>query len=195
MSEFEIITITLSFIVGLGVAQLLTSFSAAMRARLEHPLHWMPFAWGVPILVFSVQYWFALLGLNQVLGSWGWLWYAQMLALAIALFLAGAMLLPTRASTARAGLREDFIVHGRYSLLALIVYLLGWIAPNAKMDGGIVFNEANVLNTVMAGVAIVAFKSKDERIWIIATALFYVLFAYAVLAFYSTPGAQPPPLT
>ena len=195
MSEFEIITITLSFIVGLGVAQLLTSFSSAMRARREHPLHWMPFAWGLPILVFSVQYWFALLDLDKVLLVWGWLWYAQMLALAIALFLAGAMLLPTRASTAKAGLREDFVAHGRYALLALIVYLLGWIAPNAKMDGGVVFTEANVLNTVMAVVALVAFRSKDERIWIFSTVLFYGLFGYTVLAIYSTPGAQPPPLT
>jgi hypothetical protein len=194
MSEFEIITITLSFIIGLGVAQLLTSFSAAMRARLEHPLHWMPFAWGVPILVFSVQYWFALLGLNQVLVAWGWLWYAQILALAIALFLAGAMLLPTRASTAKASLREDFIIHGRYSLLALVFYLLGWIAPNAKMDGGNVFSEANALNTVMAVLAIIAFKSKDERVWIITTTVFYIVFWYTVLAFYATPGAQPGPL-
>ena len=155
-------------------------------------MHWMPFAWGLPILVFSVQYWFALLDLDKVLLVWGWLWYAQMLALAIALFLAGAMLLPTRASTAKAGLREDFVAHGRYALLALIVYLLGWIAPNAKMDGGVVFTEANVLNTVMAVVALVAFRSKDERIWIFSTVLFYGLFGYTVLAIYSTPGAQPP---
>jgi hypothetical protein len=189
MSEFEIITITLSFIVGLGVAQLLTSFSAAVRARLEHPLHWMPFAWGAPILVFSVQYWFALLGLDRMLVDWNWLWYSQMLGLAIALFLAGALLLPTRASTAKAGLRDDFVVHGRYSLLALSVYLLGWIAPNAKLDDGDVFTESNVLNSVMVILALIAFKSKVERVWLIATVAFYVVFGYTVLTSYATPGA------
>lgn len=154
----------------------------------------MPFAWGVPILVFSIQYWFALHGLNEVLGAWGWLWYAQILALAIALFLAGAMLLPTRASTAKAGLKDDFIVHGRYSLLALVLYLLGWIAPNAKIDGGTVLTETNVLNSVMAILAIIVFKSTNEKVWAIATTVFYIVFWYTVLAFYATPGAQPGPL-
>lgn len=121
MSRFEIITITLSFIVGLGVAQLLSSVSAAVRDRLERPLHWMPFAWGVAILLFSVQYWFALFDLDVVLESdWTWLWYAQMLALAVTLFLAGGLILPTRTSLHRGSLLEDFVAHGRYSLLALV---------------------------------------------------------------------------
>lgn len=97
----------------------------AFRGRTEHSLHWMPFAWGVVILIFSIQYWFALLDLNKTLaGGWDWLWYGQMLVLAVALFLAGALVLPSRVSFAKSDLLDDFVTHGRYSLLALASYSL-----------------------------------------------------------------------
>ena len=44
MSQFEIIAITLSSIVGSGVAQLLGSFSEAVRSRVDLSSPWMPFA-------------------------------------------------------------------------------------------------------------------------------------------------------
>jgi hypothetical protein len=134
MSQFEIIAITLSFIVGLGIAQLLTSFGEAVRSRIDHPLHWMPFAWGIPILLFSVQYWFGLFDLDNTIGDWTWLLYLQMLAMAIALFMAAALILPPRTTSEKGGLLEDFTTRGRYSLLALVAYLLGWIPANSVMN-------------------------------------------------------------
>lgn len=188
MSEFEIITITLSFIIGLGVAQLLSSFGAAVRDRLEHPLHWMPFAWGLVILLLSIQFWFALFDLDSVLSDWSWLWYSQILALSIALFVAGTLILPTRVSSLAGGLREDFIAHGRYALLALIAYQLGWLSPNAKLNDGNYFVEPNALNVVMVIITLIAFKSRSNKTWLASTMVFYLIFLYAVLFVYSAPG-------
>ena len=189
MSNFEIITITLSFIVGIGVAQLLSSFAVAFRGRTEHSLHWMPFAWGVVILLFSIQYWFALLDLNKTLaGGWDWLWYGQMLILAVALFLAGALVLPSRVSFAKGDLLDDFVTHGRYSLLALAAYLLGWIPANMRMNNGEPLHEAYLSNIALAILALIAFKSRSSRVWLTTTVLFYLLFALTLLSIYSTPG-------
>jgi hypothetical protein len=131
-----------SFIVGLGIAQLLTSISEAVRSRIDHPLHWMPFAWAVPILLLSVQHWFALFDLDTTIGDWNWC--LQMLALAMALFMAAALILPPRESSATGGLLKDFMTHCRFSLLALVVYLLGWIPANSVMNGGDVLDLANL---------------------------------------------------
>ena len=190
MSQFEIIAITLSFIVGLGIAQMLTSFSEALRSRIDHPLHWMPFAWGLPILLFSVQYWFGLFDLDSTIGDWTWSWYLQMLAMAIALFMAGALILPPRRTAAAGGLLEDFTSHGRYSLIALIVYLLGWIPANAVMNNGNLFEIGNFANAAMAMPALIAFKSRSNRVWVLATLVFYVIFAITFFGLYSTPGAE-----
>lgn len=190
MSQFEIIAITLSFIVGLGIAQLLTSVSEAVRSRIDHPLHWMPFAWGIPILLLSVQYWFALFDLDSTIGDWNWFWYLQMLVMAMALFMAAALILPPRESTATGGLLKDFTTHGRFSLLALIVYLLGWIPANAVMNKGNFLDLANLANAAMAVPALIAYRSRSNRTWIFATLAFYVIFAITFFGLYSTPGLQ-----
>lgn len=190
MSEFEIITITLSFVVGLGIAQLLSSFGAAVRDRFDRRLHWMPFAWGAIILLFSVQFWFALFDLDRVLADWSWIWYLQILGLAIALYVSGTLILPSRATTIKGDLLNDFKKNGRYALLALIVYLLGWIAPNAKMNDEEIFIEPNALNVLMAGICLVTYMSRSSKIWLGTTVVFYVVFLYAVLFVYSAPGEQ-----
>lgn len=190
MSEFEIVAITLSFIVGLGIAQLLTSFSEAIRSRLEHPLHWMPFAWGVPILLLSVQYWFGLFDLNTTIKDWNWLWYLQMLAMAMALFMAAALILPPREAATEGGLVKDFTTHGRYGLLALVVYLLGWIPANAIMNNNNLFEIGNIANVAMATPAFIAFRSKSNKVWIVTTVFFYIVFAITFFGLYSTPGTE-----
>ena len=44
MSGFEILTITFSFIVGLGVAQVLRSVAHVVREKGQIRLHWIPFS-------------------------------------------------------------------------------------------------------------------------------------------------------
>jgi hypothetical protein len=190
MSQFEIIAITLSFIVGIGIAQLLTSFSEAIRSRIEHPLHWMPFVWSIPILLLSVQYWFGLFDLDRSLGDWSWFWYLQMLAMAMVLFMAATLILPPRAAATEGGLLKDFTTHGRYALLALVVYLLGWIPPNAVMNDNDLLYIGNIANVAMAAPALVAYKSRSNKIWILSTIIFYVVFAITFFGLYSTPGSE-----
>jgi len=157
---------------------------------MEHSLHWMPFAWGVVILLFSIQYWFGLFDLNSTLkGNWSWLWYGQMLILAVALFLAGALVLPSRISFAEGDLLDDFVTHGRFSLLALAAYILGWMPANAKLSNGNLFHDGNYINVVLASLILIAFKSRSNRVWLATTAGFYLIFLYAVLFIYSTPGS------
>ena len=50
MSGFEIITITFSFILGLGVTLILRSIRYAVRERDEIGLHWIPLSVAVIIL-------------------------------------------------------------------------------------------------------------------------------------------------
>lgn len=190
MSQFEIIAITLSFIVGIGIAQLLTSFSEAIRFRVEHPLHWMPFVWGIPILLLSVQYWFGLFDLDSVLGDWTWFWYLQMLAMAMALFMAATLILPPRGAATEGGLLDDFAAHGRYALLALAVYLLGWIPANAVMNGNNVMHIGNIANVSMAVPALIAYRSRSSRIWVVSTVIFYIVFLITFFGLYSTPGSE-----
>jgi hypothetical protein len=75
-------------------------------------------------------------------------------------------------------------------LLALVVYLLGWIPANAVMNNGNVMELGNISNMAMAVTASIAFKSRSNRVWIVSTLVFYVIFAITFFGLYSTPGAE-----
>ena len=51
MSGFELVTITFSFVLGLGVAQILSSLSSVVRDREAHPLHWLPISVALAIFL------------------------------------------------------------------------------------------------------------------------------------------------
>ena len=95
MSEFELITITFSFVLGLGVAQILTAASAAFRNQRERPLHWMPLGFAASIFLFHLQYWFVLFAYDaNLVNEWTWSTYGSFMALAVVLFLSGGVVLP-----------------------------------------------------------------------------------------------------
>ena len=127
MSGFEILTITFSFIVGLGVAQVLRSVAYVVREKGQIRLHWIPFSVAALILFFHIQFWFGLAVVNTFIVQWSWPVYGLMLMLAIFIFLSGATVLPPLTSLGERELLEDFETRGRISLIFLAFYLVGWI--------------------------------------------------------------------
>ena len=108
MSQFEVITITLSFVLGLSMSHLLWAAAAAVRARRDLRLRWLPFLWAACIFFVHVQYWFAAFAINTVIDQWTWSWYLQMLALGVLLFASGALVLPSESQQRSGDLLDDF---------------------------------------------------------------------------------------
>jgi hypothetical protein len=86
MSGIETITITFSFILGLGVAHILESVAYAVRERARYRLHWIPLSTAALVLVFQVQFWFALIIVDSFLEHWNWPVYCVLLFLATSYF-------------------------------------------------------------------------------------------------------------
>jgi hypothetical protein len=189
VSKFEIIAITFSFIVGIGVAQLLSSLASAIRERKKYPLHWIPIVWAFVVLLFSVQYWFALFEFNQIIQDWTWVWYGQFLYLAVALYLAGAFVLPSGSIRVPGGMLADFSLHGRLALPALVAYLAGWIVPNAEFTGGIV-SEVNLMNSTMAVFAVLTYSCQNRLIRALTSLSFLTILIYTLIFIYEAPGTN-----
>lgn len=51
MSSFEFLSVALSFVLGLAVTLLLTSFLIAFRARRKTRLRWLPLTWAFYVLI------------------------------------------------------------------------------------------------------------------------------------------------
>ena len=189
MSGFEIITITFSFVVGLGMAQMLRSIGYVVREREEVSWHWMPFFAAALILFFQIQFWFGLAVINSVLENWTWSVYSLVFAAAVLIFLAGATVLAPPGSPTAHRLRDDFQHRGRISLLFLAAYLVSW------MGIGIMFWQPGfwllmVVNGTLALLLAIAYVA---RRWVVP--LYLVIAAVTVfggLTVWTAPDLQMP---
>ena len=178
MSLFEVITITLSVILGLSMSHILWSTIATVRVRHKLKLHWLPFFWAACIFLQHAYYWFAVYSIEQSIDGWSWSWYLQLLLLAVLLFAAGALILPPESQRAD-DLRQDFQQNGRLALIPLAAHQLLWVPTNFRM-GNQIFPEdllapGNFVNFVLFALIVVGFYGKSIFVRA-ATASLYLAF-------------------
>jgi hypothetical protein len=187
VSEFELITITFSFVLGLGVAQILSAASAALRNRHERALHWMPLGFAASIFLFHIQYWFVLFDYDaNLIIEWTWWSYGPFLALAVLLFLSGGVVLPTPGTEAGDSLISDFEQRGKLSLVFLAAYIFGWVPANAWSEGTW-FTPDVWLNLGLVVLLAVTYHASNRRVRGAATGLFLAAQAYGLLFVWATP--------
>ena len=189
MSELDIVTLTLSLILGLSIAQMLGAVAAAIRGRRQHPVNWIPIAWATAIFLYHVQFWFAIFDIGALTTTWSWDWYAPVLLLAVLLFLSGSLILPSRDHEWAEGMQADFEHNGRLALIPAILYVLVWIPVNARM-GGDWIHPANILNIVLIALTVVAFAQRTRRYRGIATVAYVLLVVFGMLFVWSRPGSN-----
>ena len=161
MSQFEVITLTLSFVLGLSMSHLLWAAAAAVRARHELRLHWLPFAWAACIFFVHLQYWFAAFAIDRVIETWTWSWYLQILGLGILLFASGALILPSESQQRSGDLLDDFDIHGRLGLIPLALYFGMWLPMSYRIDQA-TLDPGNIANLVLAVLVGVGFVAKGR---------------------------------
>ena len=121
MQLFSMITVILSIILGLGLATLLKSFVAMFRSRGQGYLHWMPLAWAVCIFIFQVQFWWALIEVQQLIHRWSLWQFLLLLILTLLLFLASALILPEKLEKNQK-LLDEFHQDGQWALAIMVLY-------------------------------------------------------------------------
>ena len=180
MSQFEIVTITFSFVLGVSMSNLLSASAAVVRARREVQLHWLPLTWAACILFQHVVFWFSALSINLKIESWSWSWYLSVLLLAMLLFTSGALILPTEATQRAGDLMRDFREHGRLALLPNAVYQLLWIPVTFRL-GATMLSVGTLANALLMGLALVAFRARSIRVQSITVLSFAAVLTWAAV--------------
>ncbi len=184
MSQFGIVTLTLSFILGLSMTHILWSAASAVRARKMLTLHWGPLIWAACIFFLHVQYWFNALTIDLIIEEWSWAWYLTVLLLAVLLFASGALILPTDLHQRSGQLLDDFREHGRLSLLPLAAYCVLQIVTSVPL-GSSPFVIGNLVQMVLTVLALLAFFSKRSMVQSVTALLFLVLEIWATVFLWS----------
>jgi len=189
LSDIEIVTLTLSLILGLSMAQMLNSVALAIRARQDSSLHWLPLCWTTSIFLLHVQFFLAVFGIDEFVPSWTWSWFGPILLLALLLFLGGALILPARDREWASGLLYDFEVHGRLALIPVSLYLILWMPLNVRIGFGWI-SPSNVFDVALVLLAAVTFVSRGTRIRSWATIVYLFVTAWGMFGVWSPGGAS-----
>jgi len=181
MTNFEIVTLSLSFILGLAVAHLLSNSVDLFRNRNHWKFNWMPFVWVAVIFILQFQYLFSVSWLNSSREEWTTSIYLLTVFSAVTLFIAGALVLPNSMPDEEANLYDYFQKNGKYAVLILSVYLMTQAAINFTGHRDILV-AANIYNFILAPIGIVFVLIQKKQI----VALISVLYAFLVMYAFMT---------
>lgn len=198
MTEFELLAIPLSLILGLGITNILSDVSDAIRDRERVPLHWLPLAWAFLIFLFQVQYFFVLWDFYESGMVWTWPNFGPALFNCIILYLSAGLVLPGRRNSDCESLLMDFEKHGRLSLITLAMMLVVVSILNGYYSGDIDsyyhvahwFSTANILNIVLLTLIFIVLFTKSFAIRAAGTIMFAIFQLYGMLMVWSIPGTS-----
>ncbi len=122
MTPFEFVSVALSFVLGLGITRLLLASVHIFHTRRNVKFHWVPIVWALSIFLIQIQYWWAIFELSDRIEIWTALHFGTLLLLALMLFVAGAVVLPTTTDVDSESLLDNFDRNGRWALLFLVGY-------------------------------------------------------------------------
>ena len=189
-AEFEVITVTLSFVLGLGMTHLLWSAASAVRARRDFDLHWLPFVWAACIFAQHASFFVTVLDIDNAIGTWSWSWYLHVLLLGILLFGSGALVLPSESQQRIGSLLEDFHTHGRLGLLCLAAYQFAWFPTNYRLNGTLM-HVGNLINLALVILALVGYGSRRPKLEAAAALGFAFLLAMGISFVWAFTQALP----
>jgi hypothetical protein len=188
MTEFELLAIPLSLILGLGITHILTGVTEAVRDREHVALHWLPLFWAFLIFLFQVQYFFVIWDIEEDGIVWSWPIFGPALFNCIILFVAAGLVLPRGRRTDCETLLEDFEKHGRLSLITIAIMLVVAILLNVFHVSGTLWSLANALNVILIAAVVLILATRRLRWQVLATFIFALVEFYGLLAVWSVPG-------
>jgi hypothetical protein len=118
VNPFEYVSILVSIILGLGITQLLSSFTDLLYNHRTVRFYWPQLAWVAFVLFLHVQDWIITYQLKDR-STWGMLDLFFVLAYPVALFCVAKMLLPTNTHEEGRDMRAFF--HSQFRMVSILM--------------------------------------------------------------------------
>src|SRR5437764_13954408 len=129
MDAFSYLSVLLSIILGLAIAQVLQGYRAVLLARGRVRLSAPVLIWSGLILLFAAQAWWASFGLRDR-ANWDFLSFAVILLQMVLLYMLSALVIPEVGRDDRVDLLDHFERHRR----VFFGFLIGMLAVSVLKD-------------------------------------------------------------
>lgn len=162
MEAFSHLSVLISIILGLAIAQLLQGFRGVVLERSRTRMYWVPVAWAAIVLVVCVQSWWAMFGLRGV-REWTFPAFAVVLLQATATYMQAALALPDFSGDEPVDLRAHYQDHMRWFFGAIVLTLLASLAKDLVLSGHLPYGANLVFHVTLIGVSLAAMTTRSER--------------------------------
>jgi hypothetical protein len=188
MSAFDYLTVLVSIVLGLAIANVLTRLTTVVTARKRVDFYWPPVAWAIWLFFISVQHWWAEWGERHT-AQWNFGTFWLELLIPVDLFVLSSLVLPEREENGKIDLGEWFL-HNRAWFFAFLFLLpalsiAGEIARSGHMASALNFGFL----LLFSAITIVAYfvRSRRAQEWITAQTMALTVL-YVVLLFLRMPS-------
>jgi len=182
MTQFEFLSVALSFVLGLAVTVLLTSLLRAFRARRKTRMSWLPLVWAIYILVIQFDVWWEVYGLSTM-ETWSVGAFVLLLLLVLLLFAAGGLVLPAGPGDYPQDLNEYFQEDGRWAVAVIGAFHLASIMVNSALFNVGMFDPMNLWNLVALAIVAVVISTKRRAVQGGATIVWGIWFCIYLVTF------------
>ena len=143
MDEFSYLSVLLSIIVGLAVAEILQGFRQLLLARRHASLYWPVIVWAFILLAISAQMWWSSFGLRGR-HQWTFAMFGIVLLQTVLLYMQAGLVFPEFSELEPTSLREHYFAQHRWFFSFLGGILIVSVCKDLIL-GGTLPSPANLL--------------------------------------------------
>jgi hypothetical protein len=183
VDEFGYLSVIISVVLGLSIAQLLQGISQVINARERVRMYWPTVGWTILLLLINIQAWWAMFGLRNR-HDWSFLQFVVVLLETIILYLLSALLMPAMNGDGIVDLRANYFRHASWFFGLIVAVLLDSILKDVVLAGSLPKALNLAFHLFWIAIAGVAAFTRNDRYHKIALCLTFVLVVtYITLLF------------
>lgn len=170
MDAFSYLSVLLSIIIGLAIAEVLQGYRGLLLARGRLQGGATPLVWSALMLFAAIQSWWASFGLRDH-DEWSFLAFAVILIQVSLLYMAAAIILPDRTDLEKADLSEHFRQQRPAFFALLLAMLVTSIVKDVVLDGKLPGGWNLLFHGTLGALAIIGFLVARRRIQLLIALL------------------------
>jgi hypothetical protein len=183
MTAFGYLSVLISIILGLAIAQVLQGYRALLLARARSHVDAVPLIWSGLVLLFAAQAWWASFGLNART-QWDFLDFAVILIQMGLIYMLAAIVLPDVPAEQPVDLAHHFARHRKAFFIFLVAMLTSSLTKELVLEHRLASPINLVFHVVFVAAAVAGILFSGRKVQL-ALALFGVagFLAYIALLF------------